>query len=57
VDVDGGIELLQLAFMGLEVVRGVIAEIDSTGSIVSELMRRCSTNADWAVATWEGGVN
>jgi len=53
-DADGRIELLQLALMGLEVVRGVIAEIDSTSSIVSELVRRRSTNADWTVATWTG---
>jgi hypothetical protein len=51
-DIDGRIELLQLALVGLEVVGGIIAEIDSTGSIVGELVRRRSTNADCAIATW-----
>jgi hypothetical protein len=37
--------------MGLEVAGGVIAEVDSTSTVVSELVRRSSTNADCAVAT------
>jgi hypothetical protein len=49
-DLDGGIELLQLALVGLEVVRGIVAEVDSTSTIVSELVCRSSANTDRAVA-------
>jgi hypothetical protein len=50
-DLNSRVELLNLAFMGLEVVGGVIAEVDSTSTVVSELVRRCSANADGAVTT------
>jgi hypothetical protein len=50
-DLNSRVELLNLAFMGLEVVGGVIAEVDSTSTVVSELVRCRSANADGAVTT------
>jgi hypothetical protein len=51
VDLDGGVEPLKLALVGVEVVGGVITKIDGMSTVLGELVCSGSTDAQRTIRT------
>jgi hypothetical protein len=49
--VDGGVEGVQLPFVGLEVGGLVVADVDGAGAVAGELVDRGAADADGGVGT------